>query len=216
MEQTLLLVEDDDTIAQLVQQQLREAGFAVHREADGLLAMAAIKARRYDLVLLDLMLPGADGWEVCRFLHAHHSQVPLIIVSARSAEAHRVLGLELGADDYLTKPFSVLELVARVRALLRRVDQLRQPLNADGAQAELRLGSIRPPSASCGPVGRCASRPASSPCSNCWLAIRARCSAAPTCSTASGAAASTATSTRSTPTSTGCAARFKAMPASPG
>ncbi|MBT9503799.1 MAG: response regulator transcription factor [Burkholderiaceae bacterium] len=133
MDATILLVEDDDAIAQLVQQQLQEAGFAVQREADGLLAMRAIEARRFDLVLLDLMLPGADGWEVCRYLHARHQHVPLIIVSARSAEAHRVLGLELGADDYLVKPFSVLELVARVRALLRRVEQLRQPQAAPAA-----------------------------------------------------------------------------------
>ena len=71
------------------------------------------------------MLPGADGWEVCRHLRARHPDVPVIMLSARSAEAHRVLGLALGADDYLAKPFSMLELVARVRALLRRVQQLR-------------------------------------------------------------------------------------------
>ncbi|WP_397545565.1 response regulator transcription factor [Roseateles oligotrophus] len=137
MKQTILLVEDDDAIADLVQQQLSEAGYRVQREADGLLAMKAIEAQRYDLVLLDLMLPGADGWEVCRFLHAKHQQVPLIIVSARSAEAHRVLGLELGADDYMVKPFSVLELVARVRALLRRVEKMRQPA---ASTAELYFG----------------------------------------------------------------------------
>jgi DNA-binding response OmpR family regulator len=137
MTQSILLVEDDDAIADLVHQQLQEAGYQVQRVADGLLAMRAIEMKRYDLVLLDLMLPGADGWEVCRFLHAKHQHVPLIIVSARSAEAHRVLGLELGADDYMVKPFSVLELVARVRALLRRVETMRQPMAHSG---ELHFG----------------------------------------------------------------------------
>ena len=121
----LLLVEDDDAIADALRLHLVQAGYRLHRESDGLRAMAAIDQQRWDLVLLDLMLPGADGWAVCRHLRASHPDVPVIMLSARSAEAHRVLGLELGADDYLAKPFSMLELVARVRALLRRIDQLR-------------------------------------------------------------------------------------------
>jgi DNA-binding response OmpR family regulator len=125
MNEQLLLVEDDDAIASALRMHLEEAGFRLHREADGRLAMATIARQRFDLVLLDVMLPGADGWEVCRHLRAHHADVPVIMLSARSSEAHRVLGLELGADDYLAKPFSMLELVARVRALLRRVSQLR-------------------------------------------------------------------------------------------
>jgi DNA-binding response OmpR family regulator len=122
----VLLVEDDDAIASALRLHLEEAGYRLHREADGRLAMAAIDRQRWDLVLLDLMLPGADGWDVCRHLRARHAGVPVIMLSARSAEAHRVLGLELGADDYVSKPFSMLELVARVRALLRRVEQLRR------------------------------------------------------------------------------------------
>ena len=125
MNEHLLLVEDDDAIASALCMHLEEAGFRLHREADGRLAMAAIARQRFDLVLLDVMLPGADGWEVCRHLRAHHADVPVIMMSARSSETHRVLGLELGADDYLAKPFSMLELVARVRALLRRMGQLR-------------------------------------------------------------------------------------------
>ena len=121
----LLLVEDDDAIAVALRLHLEEAGYRLHREADGLHAMAAIDRQRYDLVLLDLMLPGADGWEVCRHLRARHANVPVIMLTARTAEAHRVLGLELGADDYLAKPFSMLELVARIRALFRRLDQMR-------------------------------------------------------------------------------------------
>lgn len=126
MKPHLLLVEDDDAIADTVRLHLEQAGYRLHREADGLQAMAAIDRQRWDLVLLDLMLPGADGWDVCRHLRSRHADVPVIMLSARGAEAHRVLGLELGADDYLAKPFSMLELVARVRALLRRIDTLRQ------------------------------------------------------------------------------------------
>ncbi len=137
MPQHLLLVEDDDAIADALRLHLEQAGYHLHREADGGLAMAAIDRQRWDLVLLDLMLPGADGWEVCRHLRARHPDVPVIMLSARSAEAHRVLGLELGADDYLAKPFSMLELVARVRALLRRVQQLRA---APAAAPVLRFG----------------------------------------------------------------------------
>ncbi|MBT9486473.1 MAG: response regulator transcription factor [Rubrivivax sp.] len=140
MNEHLLLVEDDDAIAVALRLHLEEAGYRLHREANGHHAMAAIDRQRWDLVLLDLMLPGADGWEVCRHLRARHADVPVIMLSARSAEAHRVLGLELGADDYLAKPFSMLELVARVRALLRRIDQMR---NTATQRAEFRFGPFR-------------------------------------------------------------------------
>ncbi len=140
MNEQLLLVEDDDAIAATLRLHLEEAGYRLHRESDGLQAMAAIDRQRWDMVLLDLMLPGADGWDVCRHLRAQHADVPVIMLSARSAEAHRVLGLELGADDYLAKPFSMLELVARVRALLRRIEHLRA---SPHATAELRFGPFR-------------------------------------------------------------------------
>ncbi len=117
MNEHLLLVEDDDAIADVLRLHLEEAGYRLRRESDGRNAIAAIDRQLWDLVLLDLILPGADGWDVCRHLRARHADVPVIMLSARSAEAHRVLGLELGADDYLAKPFSMLQLVARVRAL---------------------------------------------------------------------------------------------------
>jgi DNA-binding response OmpR family regulator len=139
MNEHLLLVEDDDAIAGALQLHLEDAGFRLHREADGLQAIAAIDRQRWDLVLLDLMLPGADGWDVCRHLRARHPDVPVIMLSARSAEVHRVLGLELGADDYLAKPFSMLELVARVRALLRRIEQMR---GAPTSSKLLRFGAF--------------------------------------------------------------------------
>jgi DNA-binding response OmpR family regulator len=137
MNEQLLLVEDDDAIAVALRLHLEEAGYRLHRESNGRHAMAAIDRQRFDLVLLDLMLPGADGWEVCRHLRARHADVPVIMLTARTAESHRVLGLELGADDYVAKPFSMLELVARIRALLRRIDQLRSSV---AAPQMLRLG----------------------------------------------------------------------------
>ncbi len=140
MNEQLLLVEDDDAIAVALRLHLEDAGFRLHREADGRQAMAAIDRQRWDLVLLDLMLPGADGWEVCRHLRARHADVPVIMLSARSAEAHRVLGLELGADDYVAKPFSMLELVARIRALLRRIEQMR---STAAARQDFNFGPFR-------------------------------------------------------------------------
>jgi DNA-binding response OmpR family regulator len=145
MNEHLLLVEDDDAIAVALRLHLEDAGYRLHREADGRQAMAAIDRQRWDLVLLDLMLPGADGWEVCRHLRARHADVPVIMLSARSAEAHRVLGLELGADDYVAKPFSMLELVARIRALLRRIEQMRSTAAArqDFSFGPFRLDTVR-------------------------------------------------------------------------
>ncbi|HZF78526.1 MAG TPA: response regulator transcription factor, partial [Rubrivivax sp.] len=140
MNEQLLLVEDDDAIAVALRLHLEDAGYRLHREADGRHAMAAIDRQRWDLVLLDLMLPGADGWEVCRHLRARHADVPVIMLSARSAEAHRVLGLELGADDYVAKPFSMLELVARIRAVLRRIEQTR---STSAPPQEFRFGPFR-------------------------------------------------------------------------
>ena len=140
MNEHLLLVEDDDAIAVALRLHLEDAGFRLHREANGQHAMAAIDRQRWDLVLLDLMLPGADGWDVCRHLRARHADVPVIMLSARSAEAHRVLGLELGADDYVAKPFSMLELVARIRALLRRIEQMR---STTASMQELNFGPFR-------------------------------------------------------------------------
>jgi DNA-binding response OmpR family regulator len=137
MNEPLLLVEDDDSIADALNIHLTAAGFRVHRESDGLQAMHNIDRHRWRMVLLDLTLPGADGWDVCRHLRQRHPEVPVIMLSARSTEAHRVHGLELGADDYLAKPFSMLELVARVRALLRRMEQSRGTATGTGV---LRFG----------------------------------------------------------------------------
>ncbi len=117
---TALLIEDDDRLARLLAEYLGGHGVVVSREADGLRGQREALARPWDVILLDLMLPSRDGLEICREIRTR-SDVPIIVLTARGEEADRVMGLELGADDYLAKPFSPRELLARIRALLRRV-----------------------------------------------------------------------------------------------
>lgn len=114
------MVDDDPTVSDVVSRYLERAGYQVTRAVDGSGALAAFHRSPPDLVVLDLMLPGIDGLEVCRRLRQHAAQVPVIMLTALGEEADRVLGLQLGADDYLTKPFSPRELVLRVQAVLRR------------------------------------------------------------------------------------------------
>ncbi|MEU2159160.1 response regulator transcription factor [Streptomyces sp. NPDC019396] len=117
--QNILVVDDDPTVAEVVTGYLERAGFAVRRAADGPGALFAAAERWPDLVVLDLMLPGMDGLEVCRRLRGR-GPVPVIMLTARGDEDDRILGLEIGADDYVTKPFSPRELVLRVESVLRR------------------------------------------------------------------------------------------------
>ncbi len=121
----ILVVEDDRDIAELVALYLGKAGFAVEIVSSGRDAVAAITARPPDVLVLDLMLPQVDGLEICRIVRANDktSAIPIIMLTARAEESDRIVGLELGADDYLAKPFSPNELVARVRALLRRAQR---------------------------------------------------------------------------------------------
>jgi DNA-binding response OmpR family regulator len=118
--QRILVVDDDPTVSDVVCRYLRLAGFEVGMVADGAAALAVADRDAPDLVVLDLMLPGIDGLEVCRRLRARPHQIPIVMLTALGDEADRVLGLELGADDYLAKPFSPRELVLRVRSVLRR------------------------------------------------------------------------------------------------
>ncbi|MFC9292518.1 response regulator transcription factor [Streptomyces sp. NPDC057011] len=119
----VLVVDDDPTVSEVVAGYLERAGFTVHRAADGPAALEAAARHRPDLVVLDLMLPGMDGLEVCRRLRARadgRPSLPVVMLTARGDEDDRILGLEVGADDYVTKPFSPRELVLRVRSVLRR------------------------------------------------------------------------------------------------
>lgn len=131
MSRQVLVIEDDADIAELVRLQVSGLSCDVKVSNHGRAGLEEALSRPYDLVILDLMLPGADGLEICRRLRAEPRYTPILMLTARSTELDRVLGLEMGADDYLTKPFSVLELTARVKAIFRLVDTLANP-PADG------------------------------------------------------------------------------------
>jgi DNA-binding response OmpR family regulator len=120
---TILIVEDERNLSKLIRSHLEEDNYSVLQAFDGPTALEMASSAAIDLIVLDIMLPGMDGLEVCRRLR-QHSIVPILMLTARAEEIDRVLGLELGADDYLTKPFSMRELKARVRALLRRVEMM--------------------------------------------------------------------------------------------
>jgi len=119
MHERILVVDDEAKIVKLAQDYLERDGFRVLSAGDGLTALALARREKPDLIVLDLMLPGMDGWEVCRALR-RESEMPIIMLTARAEESDQIVGLELGADDYVTKPFSPRALVARVRAVLRR------------------------------------------------------------------------------------------------
>jgi DNA-binding response OmpR family regulator len=143
MASTILLAEDQSDIRELIAMNLRGAGYEVTAVGDGLAALASQDERASDLLILDLMMPGMDGLEVCKALRARRRSAPILMLTAKSTELDRVLGLELGADDYLTKPFSLAELLARVKALLRRAELLRQAQQAGAtAAAVLRNGEL--------------------------------------------------------------------------
>ena len=124
MARKVLVIEDDEDIARLVRLQLDELSCETKLAFDGIVGAAEATSKQYDLVILDLMLPGIDGLEICRRIRARSTYTPILMLTAKSNELDRVLGLEMGADDYLTKPFSVMELTARVKAIFRRVENL--------------------------------------------------------------------------------------------
>lgn len=127
----VLIVEDDETLRETLDYNLRNQGYQVLTADNGYAALEMARTRQPDVLLLDLMLPGIDGFEVCRILRKEMS-LPILMLTARTEEVDKVIGLEVGADDYLTKPFSMRELLARVKALLRRVELIREELVAQG------------------------------------------------------------------------------------
>ncbi len=145
--ETILVVDDERHIVELAQMYLEQAGFIVESAGNGQEALIRTRHLRPALVVLDLMLPGLDGWEVCRRLRAE-SDTPIIMLTARTDDVDRIVGLELGPDDYVTKPFNPRELVARVRAVLRRYQKSVRPdlavavgqLTIDPASREAHLG----------------------------------------------------------------------------
>lgn len=143
----ILVIEDDPDIGAMLSLNLRADGFDVAIETSGEAGLRWLQHEEPQLLVLDLMLPGIDGLQVCRKVRERQGYVPIIILSAKSSETHRVLGLELGADDYLTKPFSTAELIARIHAVLRR-------MKAAETLAETRAGVIRHGRLSIDPIAR--------------------------------------------------------------
>jgi two-component system, OmpR family, alkaline phosphatase synthesis response regulator PhoP len=139
MQELILVVDDEPKVLKLTRDYLEKDGFRVISAADGGAALQMARREKPDLVVLDLMLPGVDGWEVCRALR-RETDLPIIMLTARAEESDQLVGLELGADDYITKPFSPRTLVARVRALLRRTQGRMKPpavVRAGGLEIDL-------------------------------------------------------------------------------
>jgi len=124
MARKILVIEDDRDIARLVELHLRDEGYSVTTVSEGRSGLQSALGGHFDLVILDLVLPGMDGLEICRRLRARTDYTPVLMLTAKSTDVDRIVGLELGADDYLTKPFNVRELLARVKAIFRRVEAL--------------------------------------------------------------------------------------------
>jgi two-component system alkaline phosphatase synthesis response regulator PhoP len=137
----VLIVEDDADIRELIRYNLAQEGFVVEEAADGAQALERVRRRVPDLMVLDLMLPGMPGLEICRQMRAGRdtAHLPILIVTAKGTEVDKILGLEMGADDYVVKPFSPRELVARVKALLRRANPLSEPDSGGGLYEKGRL-----------------------------------------------------------------------------
>ena len=141
MSRRVLIVEDDRDISHLVALHLKDIDCEAEAVADGLAGLQRARDGNHDLIILDIMLPGIDGLEICRRVRARSDYTPILMLTARCSEVDRVLGLELGADDYLTKPFSILELVARVKALFRRMEALKS-MDASDDQAPLHFPDL--------------------------------------------------------------------------
>ncbi|MDQ2678282.1 MAG: response regulator transcription factor, partial [Actinomycetota bacterium] len=141
MTQRVLVIEDETAIASSVAARLRNEGFEVDLAADGPTGVEMCERLQPDLVVLDVMLPGFDGFEVCRRIQRHR-HVPVLMLTALDQETDLIVGLRVGADDYMTKPFSARELVARIQAILRRTEAARTPAEGDGAAHLLRAGAV--------------------------------------------------------------------------
>ena len=142
MARNILVIEDDLDMAELARLHLEDQGYGVEVESDGLAGRARVLHHSYDLIILDLMLPGVDGLDICQGLRARHDPTPLMILTARSTELDRIKGLELGADDYMVKPVCYREMVARVRALLRRADGFGVPRGNGNVPPRLERGEL--------------------------------------------------------------------------
>ena len=142
MPRNILVIEDNKDLARLLEVHLRDLSYDVDLAFDGDSGLSKVKSGNYDLIVLDIMLPGVDGLEICRHVRGGKAYTPILMLTAKSSELDRVLGLEMGADDYVTKPFSIRELMARVKAIFRRNDTLKSEHRED-TPAEIRAGDLR-------------------------------------------------------------------------
>ena len=141
MPKKILIIEDNRDLACLLKSHLQDLAYHVDVSFDGIAGFARADVEKYDLIILDLMLPGLNGIEVCRRLRRKSPYAPILMLTAKSSEIDRVVGLEIGADDYVTKPFSIQELLARVKAILRRVEELTSESKAD-MPAVIQVGDL--------------------------------------------------------------------------
>ena len=210
----ILLVDDEQSIQTLLSYPLRKDGYHVTGAHDGSEALERFEEARFDLVILDLMLPKLDGVEVCRQLRSR-SQVPIIMLTAKGSETDKVAGLEVGADDYITKPFSMREFRSRVKAALRRSRMVGTGSRGGVDRARRPEDRLRPPPRHPARARRSGSPTSSSRSSAPSPARRAGSSAARPCSSTSGATPSTATRAPSTSTSGTCGRSWRASRKSP-
>src|SRR5664280_235930 len=207
MARSILVVDDERTLRETLAEGLEEEGFAVFQAADGREAVEAFRRHHPDLILLDLMLPELSGTEVCRIIRAE-SGVPILMLTAKSAEIDKVVGLELGADDYVTKPFSFRELLARVRACCAAPK--RRPRRRNRRRSIWGLSkSTWPDGGSCGTARPCRSSPRLSICLSSCSGTPATSSPVTSCWSASGATTTPGRRAPSMSTSTGCAPRSR-------
>ncbi len=141
MQRRILVIEDNDDLANLLKLHLTDESWIVDLVFDGVTGFKKAGSEPYDLILLDIMLPGMDGLEICKQLRSKHVNTPVLMLTSKSSEIDRILGLEFGADDYVTKPFSVRELIARVKAIFRRIDTVKSDIQ-DKKEPLLSFGSL--------------------------------------------------------------------------
>jgi len=142
MSKHILVVEDDRDIADLLRMHLSDLGADVAIASSGTQGLTQLENHHFDLAILDIMLPGMDGLDLCKHIRAHSDYTPILMLTAKSSELDRVIGLEIGADDYLTKPFNIRELLARVKAIFRRVESLSPAINTANNRQTLHTGEL--------------------------------------------------------------------------
>ncbi len=139
----ILIIEDDPHIVELLEIHLGDLGYELKQAADGVAGVEKFEEGEYALVILDLMLPKLDGFEVCKQIRAQNTYTPILMLTSKSEELDKVLGLELGADDYITKPFSIRELMARIKAIFRRIEADKDKAAGNSKSKELIFGDLK-------------------------------------------------------------------------